>query len=97
MTAYSVITKLLNKLKDNLSNDLQDKVDVLYLMNRISNDQYIDICDKQGLPNSSSNITIPSNTNTITDEFGNVYEQVINTDGTISLKLIESFTGELFQ
>lgn len=36
-------------------------------------------------------------TNRVTDDDGNVYEQFINTDGTIRLKLVESYNGELFE
>lgn len=33
----------------------------------------------------------------IMDDNGNVYEQYISTEGTIMLKLVESYTGELFE
>lgn len=33
----------------------------------------------------------------ITDELGNVYTQYIGNDGTVKLKMIESYNGELFE
>lgn len=34
---------------------------------------------------------------TVTDEVGNVYKQMVNTDGTVTLKLVESYTGILYE
>lgn len=50
MRVYTAVTKLIEKLKENggLSEELQTKVDVLYVMGRIDNEEYLDICDKQG-------------------------------------------------
>lgn len=35
--------------------------------------------------------------NTVTDEVGNVYKHKVNTDGTVTLEIVESYTGELFE
>lgn len=50
MNAYSVVIKLIDKLKANggLSEEQREKVDVLYMLDRIDNDGYLAIIDKQG-------------------------------------------------
>lgn len=51
MSVYSIATQLLMKVKDingGFPEDVQEKVDVLFLMGRIKNEEYLDLCDKQG-------------------------------------------------